>query len=43
MWDVILDALKDASNREKLSVMYIDRLIVNKLKEEDRGGNRLKK
>lgn len=40
---IILDALKDASNREKLSVMYIDRLIVNKLKEEDRDGNRLKK
>ena len=39
---IILDALKDASNREKLSVMYIDRLIVNKLKEEDRDGNRLK-
>lgn len=40
---IILDALKDASNREKLSVIYIDRLIVNKLKEEDRDGNRLKK
>lgn len=40
---IILDALKDAYNREKLSVMYIDRLIVNKLKEEDRDGNRLKK
>lgn len=40
---IILDALKDASNREKLSVMYIDRLIINKLKEEDRDGNRLKK
>ena len=40
---IILDALKDASNREKLSVMYIDRLIVNKLKEEDRDDNRLKK
>lgn len=41
--NVILDALKDAANREKLSVMYIDRLIINKLKEEDRDGNRLKK
>ena len=40
---IILDALKDAKKKKKLSVMYIDRLIVNKLKEEDRDGNRLKK
>ena len=40
---IILDALKDDKKKKKLSVMYIDRLIVNKLKEEDRDGNRLKK
>lgn len=41
--EIILDALKDAEKREKLSVMFIDRLIINRLKEEDRDGNQLKK
>ena len=40
--DVILDSLKDASKRGKLSIQYIDRIIVNKLKEEDRAGNDLR-
>lgn len=40
--DIILNSLKDATNKGKLSINYIDKLILNKMKEEDRDGNFLK-
>lgn len=40
--DIILNCLKDASRANKLNINYIDRLIINKLKDEDRLGNKLK-
>lgn len=39
---IILSCLKDASSRNKLSINYIDRLILNKIKNEDRDGNKVK-
>ena len=40
--DVILDSLKDAEKKNKLTIQYIDRLIISKLKDEDREGNDLR-
>ena len=40
--DVILDSLKDAEKKNKLTIQFIDRLIISKLKDEDREGNDLR-
>lgn len=40
--DIIINALKDAKKYNKLNIKYIDRLIVNRIKEEDLDGNEIK-
>ena len=39
--DIILNALKDALRANKLSISYIDRIIINKIREEDLNGNKI--
>ena len=39
--NIILDSLTDALKKDRLSIQYIDRLIISKLKDEDRDGNDL--
>lgn len=40
--DVILDSLKDSVRANKFSITYMDKIIINKMKEEDLDGNRIK-
>ncbi len=39
---IIIDSLLEAKKRKKLSVNYIDKIIISKLKSEDREGNDIK-
>ncbi len=40
--NIIIDSLLEAKKRKKLSVNYIDKIIISKLKSEDREGNDIK-
>ena len=40
--DIILDSLKDSVRANKFSITYMDKIIINKMKEEDLDGNRIK-
>ena len=40
--NIIIDSLLEAKKRKKLSINYIDKIIISKLKSEDREGNDIK-
>jgi DNA replication protein len=40
--DIIINSIKDAASTNHLSLTYIDRLIIKKMKKEDNSGNAIK-
>lgn len=40
--EIIFDSLKDARNRRHLSINYIDKIIIERIRKEDNSGNDIK-